>query len=413
MDWRAADKTSRPPGDFFMTFRLRPMGLITGSLVGLAALGSALVATLPSNAQALTNCTGGSMALDGEETAFLGLINNYRAQNGLGPLTISTNLNRSSAWLSQDMGAKAYFSHTDSLGRSPSQRATDCGYPGGAGENIAAGTNWDSAAEAFDAWRNSAGHNANMLNGSYKVIGIAREQVAGSPYNWYWTTDFGLVVDGSGGGGGGTTPTATPTRTATQPPPPPTATPVQATKADMTSPAAGSTLPGASTAFAWTAGTGALEYFLYAGTTQGANNLYGSSTGLNRTATISNLPTNGSTVWVRLWTRSASGWQFNDYQYTAANLGSVGTKASLTLPPGGTTLRGGWATFVWSPVAGAQEYFFYIGTTPGSNNLYGRSQGLNTSLSTSVPRQGTIYVRLWTRSAAGWQYNDYSYATAY
>ncbi len=151
MDWRAADKTSRPPGDFFMTFRLRPMGLITGSLVGLVALGSALVATLPSNAQALTNCSGGSMALDGEETAFLGLINNYRAQNGLGPLTISTNLNRSSAWLSQDMGAKSYFAHTDSLGRSPSQRATDCGYPGGAGENIAAGTNWDSAAEAFDA----------------------------------------------------------------------------------------------------------------------------------------------------------------------------------------------------------------------------------------------------------------------
>lgn len=396
-----------------MTSRLRPMGFITGSLLGLVALAAAFVTGTTDHASALTNCTGGTMALDGEETAFLGLIKDYRAQNGLSPLTISTNLNRASAWLSQDMGAKSYFAHTDSLGRSPSQRATDCGYPGGAGENIAAGTNWDSAAEAFDAWRNSAGHNANMLNASYKVIGIAREQVAGSQYNWYWTTDFGLVNDGTGGGsGGGTTPTATatPTRTATQPPA--TATPVQSAKAAITSPANGSTLPGASTGFSWTAGTGALEYFLYAGTTQGSNNLFGASTGLNRSATISNLPTNGSTVWVRLWTRFANGWQYNDYQYTAANLGSAAVKAAMTLPPYGSTIYGGSATFAWTTPAGAQEYFLYVGTSPGANNLYGRSQGLNTAVTLTIAARGPIYVRLWTRSASGWQYNDYQYTVA-
>ncbi|GAB4335854.1 MAG: hypothetical protein Kow0010_23480 [Dehalococcoidia bacterium] len=173
------------------------------------------------NARALTNCTGGAPALDGEEMAFLSLINDYRAQNGLGPLVVSDSLTRAAAWMVNDMGTKGYFSHTDSLGRSPSGRAQDCGYPGGAGENLAAGTVWDTAQEAFDAWKDSPGHNANMLTGSYQAIGIAREYVAGSPYGWYWSTKFGLVVEG-GGSGSTATPTNTPTSTHT---PTPTNTP--------------------------------------------------------------------------------------------------------------------------------------------------------------------------------------------
>ena len=93
---------------------------------------------------------------------------------------MSTNLNRASTWMAADMGAKNYFSHTDSLGRSPSTRAQNCDYPSGAGENIAAGGAWGPASAVFNAWRNSSGHNANMLNGSYRQIGIARVYTAGS-----------------------------------------------------------------------------------------------------------------------------------------------------------------------------------------------------------------------------------------
>ncbi|HEY7270244.1 MAG TPA: CAP domain-containing protein, partial [Dehalococcoidia bacterium] len=114
-------------------------------------------------ALALTNCNVSDLTVDSEERAFLTLINNYRAQNGAPTLTISVNLNRSASWMALDLGAKNYFSHTDSLGRDPSKRAQDCGFPGGAGENIAAGTVIDTAQEAFDLWRNSSGHNANML----------------------------------------------------------------------------------------------------------------------------------------------------------------------------------------------------------------------------------------------------------
>jgi hypothetical protein len=171
-------------------------------------------------AYAITNCTVADFSLDAEELAFLGLINQYRQDNGLNALTISTNLNRAAHWMAWDLGTTPNWSHTDSLGRSPYQRAIDCGYPQGAGENLAAGSNWSTAQSAFNAWKNSAGHNANMLNSFYRQIGIARVHVPGSPYGWYWVTNFGSTDDGTGGGGGGTPPTATPTQ------PPPTNTPM-------------------------------------------------------------------------------------------------------------------------------------------------------------------------------------------
>lgn len=192
------------------------------ALAGAVLAALALTMGADRRAEALTNCSVTHDALDSEEQQFLVLINQYRQQNGLAPLTISTNLNRAAAWMVEDMATKGYFSHTDSLGRSPFQRAIDCGYPTGAGENLAAGTTWSSAQAAFDAWRASPGHNQNMLTGFYQQIGIARYYRAGSPYGWYWATNFGATNDGTGGGGSSGQPTNTPTNTPT-----PTATPTR------------------------------------------------------------------------------------------------------------------------------------------------------------------------------------------
>jgi hypothetical protein len=331
---------------------------------------------------------------------------------------MSTNLNRAASWLGGDMGAKKYFSHTDSLGRAPSQRAMDCGYPSGAGENIAAGTAWGPASAVFAAWKASSGHNANMLNGSYKYIGIARVYTAGSPYGWYWVTDFGLVNDGTAGtGGGGTNPTPTPVPTST---PTSVVPPQNGLPASISSPANGSTLSGASATFAWGAAGGALEYFFYAGTSVGANNIVGRSTGTATSTSVTNLPTDGSTIYVRLWTRFAAGWQSRDFTYRAATAGSSGggtttsAKAVMTSPAPGSQLTSTMVTFQWSAATGAAEYFLYIGTSPGANNLLGSTAGLNLALTASnVPRGGqTLYVRLWTRVGSTWQYNDYTYRAA-
>jgi uncharacterized protein (TIGR03437 family) len=133
--------------------------------------------------------------LDSEEQLMLRLINEYRAQNGLVQLRASIALTRAGDWLSVDMAAKNYFSHTDSQGRNPFVRmgAFNYNYQTSKGENIAAG--YIDAVRTFNQWKNSAGHNATMLNPNYRVIGIARANNPNSRYKWYWTTDFGGYVD--------------------------------------------------------------------------------------------------------------------------------------------------------------------------------------------------------------------------
>ncbi len=153
-------------------------------LVALIALAAALVAPMgmPRGAEA---------AIDSEEQAVLSLINNYRQANGLGSLSLNGELNAAADWMSNDMAAKDYFSHTDSLGRDPFQRMADFGYGYNTwkGENLVAGV--DAAQAAFDLWKGSPGHDANMLNPNFNVIGIARAYGDGTTYGWYWTTEFG------------------------------------------------------------------------------------------------------------------------------------------------------------------------------------------------------------------------------
>jgi uncharacterized protein YkwD len=192
------------------------------AVAGLALLVAGGLSANQRTVSALTNCDVASYSLDTQESQFVTLLNNYRSQNGLPTLAVNTTLNRAATWLVEDMGANNYFGHIDSLDRSSYQRVVDCGYPTGAGENIAAGTNWDTAQAVFDAWKASSGHNANMLGSMYTEVGVARANAPGSTYGWYWATDFGAASTG------GTQPTNTPTRTPTNAPTAtrtPTATP--------------------------------------------------------------------------------------------------------------------------------------------------------------------------------------------
>ncbi|WP_437534133.1 CAP domain-containing protein [Sorangium sp. So ce726] len=137
--------------------------------------------------------------LDTEEQAFLTIINQYRAQNGLGALSACTSMSRAAQGHSEDMRDQNYFSHTSLDGRTPWTRMCNACYELGCGgtamaENIAAG---NSAAQAtFTQWKNSDGHNKNMLGSAYKVIGIGRA-TGGGTYGSYWTTVFGGASEAS------------------------------------------------------------------------------------------------------------------------------------------------------------------------------------------------------------------------
>ena len=181
------------------------------------------------------------------------------------------------------------------------------------------------------------------------------------------------------------------------------------TVATMSSPTPGSTLTGSSQTFNWTSGSGAFQYFLYVGSTQGSNNYFGGSTGTVRSQTVSGLPTNGSTVYVRLYTLLSNGWWYIDYSYSAA---SPSAPATMSSPTPGSTLTGSSQTFNWTSGSGAFQYFLYVGSTQGSNNYFGGSTGTVRSQTVSgLPTNGsTVYVRLYTLLSNGWWYIDYSYA---
>jgi hypothetical protein len=136
-------------------------------------------------------------SIDGEEQAFIDTLNRYREDNSLPPLLIDPSLQAAADWMSTDLGEQDYFDHTDSTGRDPWTRMCDFGYCYNTwkGENIAAG--YVTGADVFQGWKDSPGHNANMLGAHYRVMGLARVFTQGSSFGWYWTNDFGGEVAAS------------------------------------------------------------------------------------------------------------------------------------------------------------------------------------------------------------------------
>lgn len=125
--------------------------------------------------------------MSANEQATLALINAYRIANGAPPLKVSRSLTNAARWMSQDLAVTDNRGHIDSLGRSPSVRVMAFGFPWGAGENIAGGS--CTPESVFAAWKNSAGHNSNMLNPNWVVIGLGYYEGAGTFY-CYWTVNL-------------------------------------------------------------------------------------------------------------------------------------------------------------------------------------------------------------------------------
>ena len=105
------------------------------------------------------------------ENEVVRLVNSERAKNGLSPLTQDWELSRVARFKSQDMKDNAYFSHTSPIYGSPFDMINNFGISyRTAGENIARGQKTPQA--VVNAWMNSSGHRANILNKSYKKIGV-------------------------------------------------------------------------------------------------------------------------------------------------------------------------------------------------------------------------------------------------
>lgn len=116
----------------------------------------------------------------------LSLVNHQRATAGCSPLTANSALDRLAQNFSDDMAARGFFDHTDPDGNTPWDRARKLGITGLGGENIARGQ--ADAQAVMDAWMNSPGHRANILNCDFKTLGVGIHFGTGGPW---WTQDFG------------------------------------------------------------------------------------------------------------------------------------------------------------------------------------------------------------------------------
>jgi uncharacterized protein YkwD len=170
-------------------------------LLAAAALSAAVPAAAAPGAKPAATApapiTAAQYAPDARECAMLAKINAYRKARGRAPLALSRTLGAAAEHHSRQMASKDYFGHTLSGGVTWSRNITNHGYPTGTAraENIAAGH--ADAAATFAQWKNSSGHRANMLNGTYKAIGIGRAYGGSSTYGWYWTTTFGSAKSGT------------------------------------------------------------------------------------------------------------------------------------------------------------------------------------------------------------------------
>ncbi len=118
------------------------------------------------------------------------LVNKERAAAGCGPLAEDPQLQKAAQAHSDDMAARHFFDHTNPDGADPGQRITAAGYRWSTyGENIAQGQ--QTAAAVMNSWMNSPGHRANILNCSFKDIGVGVHRGTGGPW---WTQDFGAKL---------------------------------------------------------------------------------------------------------------------------------------------------------------------------------------------------------------------------
>ena len=108
--------------------------------------------------------------MNSDEQEVFNLINKQRTNNGLKALQVDSEVQRVARIKAEDMVANNYFSHNSPTYGSPFDmlKSFKISYKT-AGENIAANS---SNSGAVNAWMNSEGHKANILNNNYNYTGI-------------------------------------------------------------------------------------------------------------------------------------------------------------------------------------------------------------------------------------------------
>ena len=123
--------------------------------------------------------SGNSGSADAYVTEVVRLVNAERAKAGLSALTMDATVNAAAQVRAKEI--VSVFSHTRPDGSSCFTALREAGVNyRGAGENIAYGQ--PSAQAVVNAWMNSEGHRANILNANFTTIGVGHYVQNGTHY---------------------------------------------------------------------------------------------------------------------------------------------------------------------------------------------------------------------------------------
>ncbi|EPR09199.1 CAP domain-containing protein [Ruminiclostridium papyrosolvens] len=145
----------------------------------------------PSASKPATQKPASTPAVSGDYAAFqkrvVELVNAERAKNGLKPLKMNAQVNKTATLKSQDMAKLGYFDHNSPTYGSPFDMMKKYGISyRTAGENIAMGQT--TPEQVMKGWMNSPGHRANILKSSFTEIGVGVAK--NSSGRLYWTQQF-------------------------------------------------------------------------------------------------------------------------------------------------------------------------------------------------------------------------------
>lgn len=151
--------------------------IVFAALAAAALTGAAGAAHLDRPVQGSSSVSAGIQSSAAGEV--VRLTNSARSQNGYAALVEDGALSEAAAVRAREIARS--FSHTRPSGGAFSSALSESGVSYlRAGENIASGQK--SASEVVNAWMNSPGHRANILNSSYSRIGSASVNIDGTLY---------------------------------------------------------------------------------------------------------------------------------------------------------------------------------------------------------------------------------------
>jgi uncharacterized protein YkwD len=157
---------------------------LTAAAIGFAPANQA--ASRPQAPEKTAATASAVVHLSALESQLLAQINLTRGRHGLRSLRLSAGLTAAADQHSQSMAQKGYFSHDSANGGSFFKRIasfyTYRGYSNwSAGENILYSTPDIDPAGALRLWMHSPEHRANLLNRSWREIGLGAVHSANAP----------------------------------------------------------------------------------------------------------------------------------------------------------------------------------------------------------------------------------------